>query len=74
VHTLGAGVDGTLLPEPVESDVALISEKGTVGPHLVEQAFALLLAPTRGIARSVRERTWENRLSIRAAAWRTCGG
>jgi phosphoglycerate dehydrogenase-like enzyme len=69
VHTLGAGVDGTLFPELVESDVALISEKGTVGPHLAEQAFALLLALTRGIARSVRERTWENRLSIRAAAW-----
>jgi len=69
VHTLGAGVDGTLFPELVESDVALISEKGTVGPHLAEQAFALLLALTRGIARSIRERTWENRLSIRAGAW-----
>jgi phosphoglycerate dehydrogenase-like enzyme len=69
VHTLGAGVDGTLFPELVESDVALVSEKGTVGPHLAEQVFALLLALTRGIARSIRERTWENRLSIRAAAW-----
>jgi phosphoglycerate dehydrogenase-like enzyme len=69
VHTLGAGVDGTLFPELVESGVALVSEKGTVGPHLAEQAFALLLALTRGIARSIRERTWENRLSIRAAAW-----
>jgi phosphoglycerate dehydrogenase-like enzyme len=69
VHTLGAGVDGTLFPELVESDVVLISEKGTVGPHLAEQAFALLLALTRGIARSIRERTWENRLSIRSGAW-----
>jgi phosphoglycerate dehydrogenase-like enzyme len=68
-HTLGAGVDGTLFDELVESEVALVSEKGTVGPHLAEQAFALLLALTRGVARSIRERTWENRLSIRAAAW-----
>src|SRR5262245_1361595 len=73
VHTLGAGVDGTLFPELVESEVALVSEKGTVGPHLAEQAFALLLALTRGIARSIRERTWENRLSIRAGAWELTG-
>lgn len=69
VHTLGAGVDGTLFAELVESDVQLVSEKGTVGPHLAEQTFALLLALTRGIARSIRERTWENRMSIRNEAW-----
>src|SRR5262249_25569351 len=53
----------------VESDVTLISEKGYVGPHLAEHAFALLLALTRGIARSVREKTWRNRLDIRGEAW-----
>src|SRR5207245_2330506 len=45
------------------------SEKGYVGPHLAEHAFALRLAITRGIARSVRERTWNNRLSLRAECW-----
>ena len=69
VQSLGAGVDGSLFPELVESPVVLTSEKGHVGPHLAEQAFALLLALTRGVARSVRERTWENKASIRSECW-----
>jgi phosphoglycerate dehydrogenase-like enzyme len=69
VQTLGAGVDGLLFEDFVRSDVILTSEKGYVGPHLAEHAFALLLALTRGIARSVRERTWDNRLSLRAECW-----
>ena len=73
VQTLGAGVDGTLFPDLVDSEVQLTSEKGHVGPHLAEQTFALLLALTRGIARSIRERKWDNRLSIRAEAWELTG-
>jgi phosphoglycerate dehydrogenase-like enzyme len=69
VQTLGAGVDGLLFEDFVNSPIVLTSEKGYVGPHLAEQAFALLLAITRGIARSVREVTWDNRLSIRGEAW-----
>jgi phosphoglycerate dehydrogenase-like enzyme len=69
VQSLGAGVDETLFPELVESDVVLTSEKGHVGPHLAEHAFALLLSLTRGIARAIREKRWDNRLSIRAEAW-----
>ena len=69
VQTLGAGVDGGLFPDFVSSDIVLTSEKGHVGPHLAEQAFALLLAITRGIARSVRERTWDNKWSIREECW-----
>jgi phosphoglycerate dehydrogenase-like enzyme len=69
VQALGAGVDGALFDELVESPVVLTSEKGHVGPHLAEQAFALLLALTRGIARSVREQTWDNKSSIRAECW-----
>jgi len=73
VQTLGAGVDGLLFPAFVNSDIVLTSEKGHVGPHLAEQAFALLLAITRGVGRSVRERTWENKASIRAECWELTG-
>jgi len=69
VQTLGAGVDGVLFGDFVNSDVFLTSEKGLVGTHLAEHAFALLLAITRGIARSVRERTWDNRWSLRSECW-----
>lgn len=69
VQTLRAGVDGLLFDDFVNSEIVLTSEKGYVGPHLAEHAFALLLAITRGIARSVRERTWDNRLSLRAECW-----
>ena len=34
VQALGAGVDGSLFDELVESPVVLTSEKGQVGPHL----------------------------------------
>ncbi len=69
VQTLGAGVDGLLFEDFARSDIILTSEKGFVGPHLAEHAFALLLALTRGIARSIREHTWENRWSIRSGCW-----
>ena len=69
VQQFGAGVDGSLFPEFRDSDIVLTSEKGSVGSHLADQAFALLLALTRGIARSIRERTWDNRMAIRLAAW-----
>jgi phosphoglycerate dehydrogenase-like enzyme len=73
VQTLGAGVDGLLFDDFVNSEIVLTSEKGYVGPHLAEHAFALLLALTRGIARSIRERTWDNRWSIRSASWELTG-
>src|SRR5437016_4056171 len=41
VQTLGAGVDGVLFADFVNSDVVLTSEKGLVGTHLAEHAFAL---------------------------------
>lgn len=69
VQTLGAGVDGLLFPAFVASDIVLTSEKGYVGQHLAEQAFALLLALTRGVARAVREQTWDNKWEIRSECW-----
>ena len=69
VQVLSAGVDGLLFPGFVKSDVVLTSAKGFVGPHLADQTWALLLGLLRGIGRSVRERTWDNRMSIRLATW-----
>lgn len=69
VQVLSAGVDGLLFPEFVQSDVVLTSAKGFVGPHLADQGWALILGLLRGIGRSVRERTWDNRMSIRLATW-----
>ncbi len=69
VQVWAAGVDGILFPEFVESDVILTSAKGFVGTHLADQAWALILGIIRGVGRSARERTWNNKMSIRLAAW-----
>ncbi len=69
VQVLSAGVDGLLFPEFVKSDVILTSVKGFVGPHLADQTWTLILGLLRGVGRSVRERTWENRMSIRLGTW-----
>src|SRR5262247_3363955 len=53
-HCLGAGVDSILSPELVESDVIAATEKGEVGIHLAEHAFALLLTLTRGVHTAIR--------------------
>ena len=64
-HSIGAGVDAILTPELVESDVVLASEKGEVGVHLAEHAFALLLGLTRGIHTAVRRPDYTLREPIR---------
>ncbi|MQF82680.1 D-2-hydroxyacid dehydrogenase [SAR202 cluster bacterium AD-802-E10_MRT_200m] len=69
VQTFGAGVDTVLFEEFVASPASLTSAKGTVGTHLADHAWALLLGLLRGIGRAVRERTWGNALSIRSETW-----
>jgi phosphoglycerate dehydrogenase-like enzyme len=64
-HSIGAGVDSILTPELVNSDVPLASEKGEVGIHLAEHAFALLLALTRGLHTAIRTPDYELREPIR---------
>jgi phosphoglycerate dehydrogenase-like enzyme len=64
-HCLGAGVDSILSPELVESDVILASEKGEVGIHLAEHAFALLLGLTRGVHTALRDPDFRLREPIR---------
>jgi len=73
VQAVGAGIDPMLFPEFIESDVILTSEKGLVGTHLAEHAFALLLGLTRGLQRALREPRWETRFAIRAHAWELDG-
>jgi phosphoglycerate dehydrogenase-like enzyme len=64
-QSIGAGVDAILTPELVESDVILASEKGGVGIHLAEHAFALLLALARGLHTSLRQPDYGLREPIR---------
>lgn len=73
IQTVGAGVDRYVQGPLVTSNVALTSEKALVGTHLAEQAFALLLAVTRGIAISLRERRWDARIPIRLRSWELGG-
>ena len=69
IQSWGAGVDGLLHGELVESDVVLCSAKGTVGVHLAEHAMALLLGLTRGLHTALRTPTWDLRFPIRAVQW-----
>lgn len=54
VHATASGVDMFMYPEFVRSDVVLTGEKGLVGGHLADTAFALLLALTRRVATAVK--------------------
>jgi phosphoglycerate dehydrogenase-like enzyme len=58
-------VDAILSPELVQSDVVLASEKGGVGIHLAEHAFALLLGLTRGLHTAIRQPDYGLREPIR---------
>jgi phosphoglycerate dehydrogenase-like enzyme len=64
-HSIGAGVDAVLSPELVQSDIPLASEKGGVGIHLAEHAFALLLGLTRGLHTAIRRPDYGLREPIR---------
>ena len=73
VHAWGAGAEHFLFKEFVESDVALTTGKGTAGSHVSEQAMALLLGLTRGVARAGRTQTWTQRGPIRKVVWELAG-
>jgi phosphoglycerate dehydrogenase-like enzyme len=64
-HSVGAGVDAILTSELIQSEVILASEKGEVGIHLAEHAFALLLGLTRGLHTALRRPDYELRAPIR---------
>jgi phosphoglycerate dehydrogenase-like enzyme len=73
LQNVGAGVDAQLFPEFIASPIVLTSEKGLVGTHLAEHAFAHLLALTRGLNTAILQRRWDARFAIRAAAWELTG-
>ena len=67
VAAIASGVDHYLFPALKQSDVILTSEKGLVGSHLADHAFALLLSLTRGVAQTVRygNEAWAHRMQFR---------
>ena len=73
VQSIGSGVDHMMYDEFVNSDIVLTSAKGTVGTHLADHAWALLLGVLRGVGRAVRERSWDSRPSIRSESWELGG-
>jgi phosphoglycerate dehydrogenase-like enzyme/glyoxylase-like metal-dependent hydrolase (beta-lactamase superfamily II) len=62
-----AGVDKDLSPELVNSGVVLTNTQRLYGPNVADQAFALLLALTRGLREVVPG-------EVADAAWRKPGG
>ena len=67
VHAIASGVDAFLYDELVASEVVLTSEKGLVGEHLADHAFALLLTLTRQVktALAYGADSWNHRPEMR---------
>lgn len=68
MHAVSSGADALLYPAMVESDVMLTGEKGLVGEHLADHAFALLLGLARQLPRAIMAapEPYPLRLSLRA--------
>ena len=75
VHATASGVDGYLFPAFRDSAVPLTGEKGLVGPHLADHAFALLLALARSLTPALRLKgeAWGSRVAMRRAAFELSG-
>ncbi len=71
VHATASGVDGYLFDEFKNADIPLTGEKGLVGPHLADHAFALLLALARSLkpAMQLKGEAWGGRVPMRHAAF-----
>ena len=67
LQSTAAGADMLMFPELQASDLVLTGEKGLVGPHLADHAFALLLSLTRQLKRAFAEapRSWPSRPAMR---------
>ena len=48
-HTPGAGVDGVLFPELVESDLLMTNNSGVHAPHMAEYLLGTMLSFVRGL-------------------------
>ena len=75
VHATASGVDGYLFDEFKNADIPLTGEKGLVGPHLADHAFALLLALARSLkpAMQLKGEAWGGRVPMRRAAFELSG-
>ena len=75
VHATASGVDDYLFEEFRHSKIPLTGEKGLVGPHLADHAFALLLALARSLkpAMQLKGRAWDSRVPMRRAAFELGG-
>ena len=75
VHATASGVDGYLFDDFKNADIPLTGEKGLVGPHLADHAFALLLALARSLkpAMTLRGEAWGGRVPMRRAAFELSG-
>ena len=75
VHATASGVDGYLFEEFKRSAIPLTGEKGLVGPHLADHAFALLLALARSLKPAMRlgGEAWRSRVPMRRAAFELGG-
>ena len=67
VHAIASGVDMSLYPDFIESEILLTSEKGLVGEHLADHAFGLLLMLTRQLATAHKlgADSWNHRPEMR---------
>lgn len=75
VHATASGVDGYLFDAFRDADIPLTGEKGLVGPHLADHAFALLLALARSLkpALSLAADAWKSRVAMRQNAFELSG-
>lgn len=75
VHATASGVDGYLFGEFRASAIPLTGEKGLVGPHLADHAFALLLTLARSLkpAMQLKGGAWQARIPMRRAAFELGG-
>lgn len=76
VQVFGAGVETQFFPELVNSNVILTNTSGAYNYTMADQAFALILAISRGIAmfeRNRKQRIWGRTTKLRQLAGQTLG-
>jgi phosphoglycerate dehydrogenase-like enzyme len=76
LQSTAAGADMLMFPELQASDLILTGEKGLVGPHLADHAFALLLSLTRQLKRAYAAApgSWPLRPILRKVMYELEGG